>query len=65
MEKLKKEIAKVCEEAIKHLAELINNFSNAYEKISIRIGENDLRELFKLVIRRLYEVHPQNDLLKT
>ncbi len=63
--KLKKEIAKECEGAIQHLAGLINNCSNAYEMLSIRTNEYDLRSLLKLVVERLLRLNPQNDLFKT
>lgn len=62
--KLKKEIAKECEGAIKHLVGLIKNCSNAYEMLSITTGEGELRSLLNLVIERLQKLDPENPLLQ-
>lgn len=62
IDNLNKEIAKECEEAIKHLAGLIRDCSSAYERLSITTGEGELKELLELIIERLRELDPKNAL---
>ena len=64
IDNLKKEIAKECEDAIKHLTELLNNCSNAIKGSYLNFETSLLTQMLKNIINRLQELDPQNILFQ-